>query len=110
MNKLQNEDYKKWIAELKQKVYSVQIKAAIAVNTALIDFYFVLGKSISEKENVWGAKLIEQTSKDLKAEFPDMKGFSVRNLKYCRQFYQFYSTVIGQQAVAQLQLVSIQGH
>ncbi len=104
MKQLQNEDYRIWITELKQKVNSVQIKASIAVNSALIEFYFFLGKSISEKENVWGAKLIEQTSKDLKAEFPDMKGFSVRNLKYCRHFYQFYTSSIGQQVVAQLQL------
>jgi predicted nuclease of restriction endonuclease-like (RecB) superfamily len=101
MKQLQNEDYRIWITELKQKVNSVQIKASIAVNSALIEFYFFLGKSISEKENIWGAKLIEQTSKDLKAEFPDMKGFLVSNLKYCRNFYLFYSKVIGQQAVDQ---------
>ena len=75
----------------------------MAANSVLIEFYFYLGKSISEKENVWGSKLIEQTSKDLRAEFSDMKGLSVRNIKYCRQFYIFYKDIIGQQAVAQLQ-------
>lgn len=103
MNNLQNGEYKLWIRELKQKVYSAQIKASIAVNSSLIEFYFYLGKSISEKENIWGSKLIEQISKDLISAFPDLKGFSVRNLKYCRHFYQFYSSTIGQQAVAQLQ-------
>lgn len=98
-----NKEYKTWLKELKTKILSVQIKAALAVNSALIEFYFELGQSISEKENIWGSKLIEQTSKDLKVEFSDMKGFSVRNLKYCRHFYNFYSTVIGQQVVAQLQ-------
>lgn len=109
MKQLQNKAYKLWISEVKQKVYSAQIKASIAVNSALIEFYFFLGKSISEKENIWGAKLIEQVSKDLKAEFPDMKGFSVTNLKYCRNFYLFYSKVIGQQAVDQLQNTPPQG-
>ena len=80
-DKLVNQDYKKWIAELKQKVYSTQIKSSIAVNSALIVFYWDLGKMIADKENVWGSKLIEQVSRDLKAEFPEMKGFSVRNLK-----------------------------
>ena len=111
MDKLQNEEYKNWIEELKQKVFSSQIKASIAVNSALIEFYFLLGKSISEKESIWGEKLLEQTSKDLKIAFPEMKGFSERNLKYCRHFFQFYSSSIsqqaadqfGQQAVAQLQ-------
>ncbi|MCE1167710.1 MAG: PDDEXK nuclease domain-containing protein [Sphingobacteriia bacterium] len=101
MSNIYSIDYKKWIAEIKQKIYSTQIKAYIAVNSALIQFYWDLGKSINEKEKVWGSKLLEQISKDLQAEFPDMKGFSVRNLKYCRNFYSFYSSVIGQQAVAQ---------
>ena len=108
MSKLQNQEYKNWIVELKQKINSTQIKASIAVNTFLIGFYWDLGKMISEKENIWGTKLIEQVAKDLSVEFPDMKGLSVRNLKYCRQFYQFYcvqsinENVIGQQLVAQL--------
>ena len=96
--------------ELKSTIRSVQTKAALSVNSALIEFYFYLGKSISKKENIWGSKLIEQTSSDLKTEFPDMKGFSVRNIKYCRQFYKFYSSAIGQQLVAQLQLPSNQQH
>lgn len=108
MNKIQNTDYKNWNTELKQKVYSTQIKTSIVVNAALIQFYWDLGKSINEKENVWGSKLLEQVSIDLQAEFPDMKGFSIRNLKYCRNFYKFYSLAIGQQAVAQLQNTDIQ--
>lgn len=46
---------------------------------------------IAEKENVWGSKLIERVAKDLKEEFPDMKGFSTTNLKYCKLFYQYFS-------------------
>lgn len=108
MSNVQNPDYKNWIAELKQKVYSTQIKASIAVNAALIHFYWDLGKSLNEKENVWGSKLLEQVSMDLQSEFPDMKGFSVRNLKYCKNFYKFYAKTNGQQLVAHLQQVEIE--
>jgi predicted nuclease of restriction endonuclease-like (RecB) superfamily len=101
MADLKNNDYKEWILEIKNRIYSVQAKASIAVNSAVIEFYFFLGKSLSEKENIWGSKLLEQISLDLKIEFPDMKGFSVSNLKYCKNFYLFYADIISQQAVDQ---------
>ena len=85
-----NSDYKQWIAEVKQKIRATQIKAAIAVNTALIEFYWDLGKMLSEKETVWGRKLVEQVAKDLKEEFPDMQGLSRSNLFNAKKFYQFY--------------------
>ena len=97
---LQNTDYKDWLVELKSKIRSVQLKAAVAVNSALIEFYWDLGKMITEKQSVWGSQFLEKLSIDLKSEFPNMEGLSVRNLKYTRQFYQFYNSSIGQQAVA----------
>jgi predicted nuclease of restriction endonuclease-like (RecB) superfamily len=103
MNKITDTDYKKWILELKSKIRSTQIKAAMAVNSALIEFYWDLGKMIAEKQTVWGSKLIEQIANDLKAEFPDMEGLSSSNLKYCRRFYLFYQTQIGQQPVDQFE-------
>jgi predicted nuclease of restriction endonuclease-like (RecB) superfamily len=93
--------YKNWLIGLKGKIRSAQLKAAVAVNSELITLYWDLGKMITEKQTAWGSKFIEQLSRDLRAEFPDMEGFSLRNLKYCRQFYQFYENSIGQQAVAQ---------
>jgi predicted nuclease of restriction endonuclease-like (RecB) superfamily len=96
------QEYKHWLHELKSKIRSTQAKAALAVNSALIHFYWDLGKMISEKEKVWGSKLINQISQDLKAEFPEMQGLSSRNLKYCIQFYSFYQNTIVQQPVAQL--------
>ena len=57
---------------------------------------------IAEQENVYSGKLIDRVSKDLRAEFPTMKGLSVRNLNYCRTFYQFYTDPILQQLVAQI--------
>lgn len=84
-----NKDYINWLNELKVKIRTAQLKAALAVNSTLIDFYFSLVKMISEKENIWGSKLLENLSADLKAEFPDMQGFSVTNLKYCRLFFNY---------------------
>jgi len=88
-----NNEYKKWLTDLKSRIRQSQIKAANTVNTALIEFYWELGKMISEKETVWGSKLIEQIAKDLKQEFPDIKGLSRRNLFNVKKFYQFYNNI-----------------
>lgn len=96
-----DQEYKDWLIELKSKIRSTQIKASLTVNATLIGFYWELGKMISEKEGAWGSKLIERVAKDLQADLSDIKGLSTTNLKYCRQFYQFYTNAIGQQAVAQ---------
>lgn len=98
-----NNEYVGWLNNLKQKVYSVQQKTIIAVNTALIQLYWDLGQQIFEKQQQaqWGDKLIHQVATDLKIAFPTIKGFSATNLKYCQRFYLFYQTQIGQQAVDQ---------
>ena len=78
MNKLlKNNEYKKWLVELKSTIKQQQVKAAIAVNSQLILLYWDMGRQIVEKqENAkWGSGFIGQLSKDLKAEFPDMGGF-----------------------------------
>lgn len=105
-----DDDYKEWIIGLKLTIRSMQLKAALAVNSALIEFYWELGRMITEKQTAWGSQFVNTLSKDLKKEFPDMEGLSVRNLKYSRQFYQFYTspetpqtaTEFGQQLVAQI--------
>ncbi len=82
-----------------------QLKAAVKVNQELLELYWHLGAQIvvRQESSSWGEKLLEQLSSDLMVSFPDMKGFSVRNLKYMRQWYLFYGGgAIGQQAVAQL--------
>jgi predicted nuclease of restriction endonuclease-like (RecB) superfamily len=88
--RLQDTSYKTWLTELKSKIRSVQLKAAIAVNTALIQFYWELGKMIAEKQTAWGSRFLDTLSKDLQNEFPEMKGFSVTNLKYCKLFYHYF--------------------
>lgn len=99
-----DDDYKNWLTELKSKIRSAQLKAAIAVNSGLISFYWDLGKMIVEKQAVttWGDKLIDQVAKDLKTEFLDIKGLSRTNLFYAKQFYNFYQPAIVQQPVGQL--------
>ena len=90
MSKL-SQEYKQWIVELKGKIRSAQAKAAISVNTELIQLYWELGKMSAAQENTWGSKLIARVSKDLQAEFPDLKGLTRSNLFYCKQFYSFYN-------------------
>ncbi len=87
----ENLEYKAWLTELKAKIRSAQFKAAVTVNTQLIEFYWDLGKMIANKQKIWGSHFLENLSKDLKAEFPEMEGFSVTSLKYCRMFYNFFS-------------------
>lgn len=99
-------EYKRWFTDLKAKVRQVQLKAAVSVNRELLSFYWDLGSDIIEKQidAAWGDGFLKQLSRDLMAEFPDMKGFSVSNIKYIRQWYLFYTRkeAIGQQAVGQL--------
>lgn len=98
--------YLHWLQHLKDRIRSSQIKAAIKVNTELLNLYWDLGREIieKEKETKWGNKFIEQLSKDLLTEFPDMKGFSATNLYYIKRWFLFYnnSDIIGPQAVAQI--------
>ena len=101
-----NTEYKAWIAEVKTRIRQSQIKAALRVNTEMLDLYWFLGAQIVEKQEKakWGDGLLPQLSRDLKADFPQMEGFSERNLIYCRQWYCFYNqqNIITQQVVAQL--------
>ena len=85
--------YKAWLTELKGKILGAQLKAAVAVNTQRLEFYWELGADIIEKQknSEWGDGFLPQLSKDLMSEFPAMTGFSHRNLKYIKQWYSFYS-------------------
>jgi predicted nuclease of restriction endonuclease-like (RecB) superfamily len=86
-------EYKIFITDIKSKITLSQIKIASTVNSALLMFYWELGKMISlkQKETKWGSKFIEQMANDLKKEFPNLKGFSRTNLFYIKKFYEFYS-------------------
>ena len=106
LNKLSTDsDYVLWFKDIKAKVYRLQIKASIAVNVELLSFYWDLGREITEKQTIknWGDAIIEQLSKDLHNAFPDVKGFSRRNLFYVKSWYLFYNEYFSkvQQLVAQ---------
>jgi predicted nuclease of restriction endonuclease-like (RecB) superfamily len=80
--------YPAFLKELKQRIRDAQLRASVAVNTELVLLYWTIGRDIllrQEKER-WGAKVIDRLSADLKRSFPEMKGFSPRNLKYMRSF------------------------
>ncbi len=99
-------DYKAWVVELKSRLRSMQLKAAVSVNSALLEFYWELGADIVDRERnrTWGDGFLKQLSHDLMTEFPDMKGFSYRNIRYVKQWYLFYcaETENWQQPVAKL--------
>jgi predicted nuclease of restriction endonuclease-like (RecB) superfamily len=105
MNNLSLE-YVQWFKILKDTIVRTQIKAAVSVNTVLIELYWNLGKEILEKEKLfdWGDGFINQLALDLKKEFPSIKGFSRRNLYAIKQWYSFYSAQFEfvPQAVAQI--------
>lgn len=84
--------YDSFLHTLKQQIKSSQVKAAVAVNAELIGLYWEIGKSIVERQESlgWGKSVVETLSRDLRKEFPDMKGFSPRNLWDMRRFYDTY--------------------
>ena len=101
-------DYANWIAEVKHRYRSSQVKAAVRVNAEKLLFNWQLGRDLVQKkaEERWGSGVVEQVSLDLKREFPDAEGFSVRNLWYMKQWYSFYTqgdTQILQRLGAELQ-------
>ena len=86
-------DYADWIADIKNRYRSAQVKAAVKVNTEKLLFNWQLGRDLVQKkaEERWGTGVVEQVSLDLNREFPDSTNFSVRNLWYMKQWYLFYA-------------------
>ena len=78
--------------KLKHRIKTAQVKAALSVNKEMIILYWEIGKTISDKQNNegWGSKIVDRLAHDLKISFPDLKGFSPRNLKYMKKFAQTY--------------------
>lgn len=85
--------YTTLLRDLKTQIRSAQGRASLAVNRELILLYWHIGQVILQRQEAegWGSKVIDQLAKDLRHEFPDMKGFSSRNLKYMRAFAAAYS-------------------
>lgn len=98
-------DYATFLEGLKSRVRAAQLRAAVAANRELVMLYWSIGRDILDRQQRagWGAKIVDQLSEDLQREFPTMRGFSSRNLKYMRAFAQAWpDQQIVQQAAAQL--------
>lgn len=87
--------YTAWLDELKTRIHTAQQQAALAVNRELVLLYWQIGRDILERQDRegWGAKVIERLAQDLRNAFPDMRGFSPRNLKYMRAFAEAWPDV-----------------
>ena len=99
------ENYLAFLDVLKKRIKTSQVKAALAVNQELVCLYWQIGCEIlvRQQSEGWGSQVISRLAKDLKREFPDMKGFSSRNLKYMRAFAEAYPDgEFVQQVVAQI--------
>lgn len=96
--------YASWLADLKGRIHAAQQRATQAVNRELVTLYWQIGRDIlaRQAEQSWGAKVIDRLAHDLRTAFPEMKGFSPRNLKYMRAFAeawpdeQFVQAVLAQ--------------
>ncbi len=97
--------YGELLENLKLRIRKAQVRAALAVNRELVLLYWQLGREIlaRQREEGWGARVIDRHSHDLRRAFPDMAGFSARNLKYMRAFAEAYpDEPFVQQPVAQI--------
>lgn len=80
--------YSDFLQEVKARVQAAQVRASVAVNSELVLLYWSIGRDILARQQTlgWGAKVIDQLAADLRRDFPEMQGFSPRNLKYMRSF------------------------
>lgn len=96
------EDFRSIINDIKNEIRTTQIKVAIETNKSLINLYFKLGKILNDNYK-YGNKFIDKISRELRIEFPNTDGFSVRNLKYMKKFYlEYKDDAVVQRIVAQL--------
>lgn len=98
-----DQNYLQWISEVKSRFRSAQAKAAVRVNTAMLEFYWSIGRDLValKAEEKWGAGVVKQFSLDMRQAFPDETGFSLSNVKYMKRWYAFYFNALekSQQAV-----------
>jgi predicted nuclease of restriction endonuclease-like (RecB) superfamily len=101
-NEIVPTEYQTFLQNIKTQVQQSQLKAVMAVNKELILLYWHIGKEILKRQETegWGTGVIERLSNDLHAAFPQMRGFSVRNLKYMRAFAETYPDVSNVQTLS----------
>ncbi|MDE6257942.1 MAG: PDDEXK nuclease domain-containing protein [Muribaculaceae bacterium] len=90
---ISGKEYALVLKNLKMRFRRSQIKAAVKVNTELLEFYWAMGREISQlyKQAKYGSAFFDCLSLDLKAEFPEQTGFSATNIKYTKRWYEFYN-------------------
>lgn len=93
-NKIIKNEYIYFVEEIKEKIRLTQYETLKIVNTSLINLYWNIGKEIyiKQQKNGWGKAIVEELAKELKKEFPKVKGFSARNLWNMRNFYIEYKS------------------
>lgn len=97
--------YVEWLADLKSRVQAARQRAALSVNVEQLALYRHIGLSLLQRqaEQGWGARVIDRLSHDLREAFPEMRGFSARNLRFMRDFAKAWpDEEIWQQTVAKL--------
>ncbi len=100
-----SDSYLNFIKNIKEKIRKQRLTVVLFANSGMICLYWMIGKAILEKqhEEGWGTRVIDRMSKDLKDAFPEMSGFSPRNLKYMRKFAEIWPDhEFVQQAVARI--------
>ncbi|MDR3226185.1 MAG: PDDEXK nuclease domain-containing protein, partial [Prevotellaceae bacterium] len=98
-------DYLQFLLEIKERIHKSRYEAAKIVNREIIQLYWDIGHSITEKQQIlgWGKSVVETLSEDLQKEFPGMSGFGARNIWYMQQFYaEYQGNAILQPLVAEI--------
>ena len=100
------EDYVQWMADIKQRFRQSQLKASVRVNTAMLEFYWSVGRDLValRAEERWGAGVVKQFALDMRQTFPNETGFSYSNVKYMKQWYLYYyeKVIKGQRSIDQI--------
>jgi predicted nuclease of restriction endonuclease-like (RecB) superfamily len=113
MSEVEKTSYVDLFADVKSRVQSARVRAGLAANRELILFYWDIGRMVAERqaEEGWGSSVIDRLSADIRAEFPDLKGFSARNIRRMNSFYLAYreEITIWPQAVAKFESLDTDG-
>lgn len=107
-----DKEYVEWLSDLKRRYKQSQLRTAVKANSEVLEYYWNLGRDIvaKEAESKWGSGFFNQLSLDMRAMFPDEKGFSSANLRYMKRWYEFYYQRIVnlQQPVEEIEKKSLQ--
>lgn len=108
-----DKEYVEWLSDLKRRYKQSQLRTAVKANSEVLEYYWNLGRDIvaKEAESKWGSGFFNQLSLDMRAMFPDEKGFSSANLRYMKRWYEFYyqRIVSLQQPVEDLKMPDVFG-